>query len=62
LELSDLYISPNIFREIKSRRMNWVRHVARMREGRHLYRIWWGILRERDHLEVPYLDESIIFE
>ena len=31
-ELSDLYSSPNIFREIKSRKMKWAGHVARIRE------------------------------
>jgi hypothetical protein len=31
-ELHDLYSSPSIIRIIKSRRMRWVGHVARMRE------------------------------
>jgi len=31
-ELNDLYFSPNIVRVIKSRRMRWVGHVARMGE------------------------------
>jgi hypothetical protein len=29
-ELNDLYLSPNIIRIIKSRRMRWAGHVARM--------------------------------
>jgi len=29
-ELNDLYSSPNIVRVIKSRRMRWAGHVARM--------------------------------
>ena len=29
-ELNDLYCSPSIIRVIKSRRMRWVGHVARM--------------------------------
>ena len=29
-ELNDLYFSPNIIRVIKSRRMGWAEHVARM--------------------------------
>ena len=37
-ELNHLY-SPNIFRVIKSRRMRWVGHVARMDERRGLYRV-----------------------
>jgi hypothetical protein len=31
-ELNDLYSSPNIIKIIKSRRIRWVGHVARMRE------------------------------
>jgi hypothetical protein len=42
-ELNDLYSSPNIFRVVKSRRMRWVGHVARMGEGRGAY----GILVRR---------------
>jgi hypothetical protein len=38
-ELHDLYSSPNIIRAIKSRRMRWARHVARMEEGRGVYRV-----------------------
>jgi len=33
-ELNDLYSSPNIVRVIKSRRMRWAGHVARMSEER----------------------------
>jgi hypothetical protein len=32
-ELKDLYCSPNIVRVIKSRRMRWANHVARMGKG-----------------------------
>jgi len=38
-ELNDLYSSPNIVRVIKSRRMRWAGHVARMGEERGLYKI-----------------------
>jgi len=31
--LSDLYCSPDIIRVIKSRRMRWAQHVARMGKG-----------------------------
>ena len=37
-ELNDLYSSPNIFRAIKSRRMGWALHVARIVERRGMYR------------------------
>jgi hypothetical protein len=41
-ELNDLYSSPNIIRVIKSRRMRWAGHVARMGEERVAYRILVG--------------------
>jgi hypothetical protein len=45
-ELNDLYCSPNILRVIKSRRMRWAWHVARMGEGRGVYRVLVGKLEE----------------
>ena len=59
-ELNDLYSAPSIAREINSRRMRWAGHVARMGERRGACRIWWGNLRERDHLENPGVDGRII--
>jgi hypothetical protein len=41
-ELHDLYSSPNIIKMIKSRRMRWVGHVARMGEKRNVYRLLVG--------------------
>jgi hypothetical protein len=38
-ELHSLYSSPNIVRVIKSRRMRWAAGVARMWEGRGIYRV-----------------------
>jgi hypothetical protein len=38
-ELSDLCSLPNIVRVVKSRRMRWAGHVARMGEGRGVYRV-----------------------
>jgi hypothetical protein len=43
-ELNDWYSSPNIVRVIKSRRMRWAGHVARMGEGREVYRVLVGKL------------------
>jgi hypothetical protein len=40
-ELHDLYSSPNIVMVIKSRRMRWAEHVARMDVGRSVYRRRW---------------------
>ena len=41
-ELNNLYSSPNIVQVIKSRRMRWARHVARIWERRGIYRILVG--------------------
>ena len=46
-ELNDLYSSPNILRVIKSRRMRWAGHVARMGEERGCMGSWWGNRRDR---------------
>ena len=52
-ELNDLYSSPNIARVIKSRRMRWAAHVARMGEERGVYRVLVGKLEGRISLERP---------
>ena len=59
-ELCDLYCLPNIIRVVKSRRMIWAWHVARMVEGRGAYRVLMENLRERDNLEDPDVDGRII--
>ena len=41
-ELNDLYSSPNTVRVIKSRRMRWAGHVARMGEEKGVYRVLVG--------------------
>jgi hypothetical protein len=41
-ELHNLYSSPKIIRQNKSRRMRWAGHVARMGEGRNVYRVLVG--------------------
>jgi hypothetical protein len=48
-ELHSLYSSPNIVRVIKSRMMMWAGHVARMGEGRGVYRVLVGGPKVRDH-------------
>jgi hypothetical protein len=44
--LRELYSSVSIIRIIKTRRMRWVGHVARMK--RNVYRLLVGSQRERD--------------
>jgi hypothetical protein len=52
-ELHNLYSSPNIVRVIKSRRMRWAGQVARMGEGRGVYRILVGRPEGMRPLERP---------
>ena len=48
-ELNDLYSSSNIVGAVKSRRMRWARHVARMGEERVVYRVLVGKPEGRNH-------------
>jgi hypothetical protein len=48
-ELRNLYSSPNIITKIKSRRMRWAGHVARIGGKTNAYRILVGSQKERDH-------------
>jgi len=59
-ELNDLYSSPSIFRVIKSRRMRWTRHVARMGDRRGVYSVLVGKPEVRNHLGDPGVDGRII--
>ena len=52
-ELNDLYSSPNIVRVIKSTRMRWAGHVARMGEERGVYRVLVGKPEGRRPLRRP---------
>jgi hypothetical protein len=50
-ELHGLYSSPSIVRVIKSRKMRWAGHVARMGRGEVFTRFWLGGPKARDHRE-----------
>jgi len=52
-ELNDLYCSPNIVRVIKSRRIRWTGHVARMGEERGVYRVLVGKPERKRPLRRP---------
>jgi hypothetical protein len=41
-ELHNLYSHPDIIRQVKSRRMRWAGHMARMGEERKLYKVLVG--------------------
>ena len=59
-ELNSLYSSPNIVRVIKSRRMRWAEHVARMEEGRVVHKVLVGKPEGKNHLGDPGVDGRII--
>ena len=59
-ELNDLYHSPNIVRMIKSRRMRWAGHVARMGEEKGLYRVLVGKPEGKGRMGDLGLDRWII--
>jgi hypothetical protein len=59
-DLNDLYSLPNIVRVVKSRRMRWAGHVARMGEGRGMHRVLVGKLEVRRPLGYPDVDGRII--
>jgi hypothetical protein len=52
-ELHILYSSTYIIREIKSRRMRWAGHVARIEEGRNVYRVLVGKPEGKRPLGIP---------
>jgi hypothetical protein len=52
-ELNDLYSLPNIVRVVKSRRMRWTGHVARVGEDRGVHRVLVGKPEEKRPLGRP---------
>ena len=52
-ELNDLYSLPNIVWVVKSRRMRWAGHVARMGEDRDVHRVLVGKLEGKRLLGRP---------
>jgi hypothetical protein len=52
-ELHILYSSPNIVRQIKSRKIKWAGNVARMREEKNVYRVLMGKPEGKRPLERP---------
>jgi len=72
-ELSDLFSLPNILRVVKSRRMRWAGHVARMGEGRGVHRflvgkpegrrpLWRPRRRREDNIKTDIQDVGRGFE
>ena len=61
-EIRNLHFSPKVIRVTKSRGMRLAVHVARMGEKRGAYRVWWGNLKERGHLEGLDVDRRVILK
>jgi hypothetical protein len=40
--------------------MRWTGHVAYMGDREGEQKVWWGNMRDRDHLEDPGIDGKII--
>jgi hypothetical protein len=59
-ELDYLHCSSTVVRVIKSRKMRWVRHVARMGRRGGVYRVLVENPRERVHSGDPGVDGRII--
>jgi hypothetical protein len=59
-DLNDLYSLPNIVRVVKSRRMRWAGHVARMGEGRGVHRVLVGKPEGTNQWGDPDVDGRII--
>jgi hypothetical protein len=55
-ELHNLYSSPDIVRQIKSRGMRWAGHVARMGRRETCTGFWRESLKEKDHLKDQDID------
>jgi hypothetical protein len=55
-ELHNLYSSPDIIRQIKSRRMRWAGHVSRMGEGRKVYKVLVGEPEGKSNLKNQGVD------
>ena len=61
-ELNDLYSSPNIVWVIKSRRMRWAGHVARMGEGGGVHKVLVGKPEGKRHWGDQDVDGRIILK
>jgi hypothetical protein len=52
-DLHNLYSSPDIIRQVKSKRMRWAGHVARMGEERKMYKFLAGKPEGKRPLGIP---------
>jgi hypothetical protein len=57
VKLHNLFSSPNIIRQIRSRLMRWARHVER--RGESVQVVWWESPKKRDDSEDRELEDGI---
>jgi hypothetical protein len=60
-EFHGFYSSSNVIRMIKFRRMRCAGHAERS-GGKEMHQIWWGNMKEGDHLEDLRVDGKIILK
>jgi hypothetical protein len=58
-ELHNLYSSPDIIRQVKSRRMRWAGRGASMGEERQVYKVLVESPKEKDHSEDQGVDRRM---
>jgi hypothetical protein len=57
-ELHNLYSSPDIIRQIKSRRMRWAGHA--WKRGETCTEFWWEIPMEKDYVKGQAVDGRMV--
>jgi hypothetical protein len=60
-ELHNIFSSADIISKIKSRRIRWAGHVARMGEWRNCTGFWWETPKQRGHLKEQGVDGRMGF-
>jgi hypothetical protein len=57
-ELNNLYLSPNVIKQIKARRIRWAGNVARMGEERKVCRVLVGEISWKTRVKIEGRDQN----